>query len=177
MDSQLDRLTRQVKHWKSLYAGGRDVTILGDANLCAIKWNNASYQYKSLSDITQDFLLETSSFQQVREYTRSELSCNGLVRSCIDHCYTDVKEKITGPFVEAVGDSDHLGVRIIKYCRNPVSQPQAIKKRVYKNFCVEGFLSDIFHSNINTSVTSHESIEGASEAFRNEFSVKSNKRS
>ena len=93
MDSQLDRLTRQVRHWKSLYTGGRDVTILGDANLCAFKWNDASYQYKSLSDITQDFLLETSSFQQVREYTRSEFSCNGLARSCIDHCYTDVPEK------------------------------------------------------------------------------------
>ena len=30
-------------------------------------------------------------------------------------------------------------------------------------------LTDIFYSNINTSVTSHESIEGAAEAFKNEF--------
>ena len=169
VNSLTERLTRQIEHWKSLYVGGKDVVILGDSNLCTTKWLDGSYQYKGLANMVQDFLLEEASEQLVTETTRTELVAGTVQRSIIDHCYTDVKEKITGPFVEAVGDSDHLGVRIIKYCRNPVSQPQAIKKRVYKNFCVEGFLTDIFHSNINTSVTSHESIEGASEAFRNEF--------
>ena len=64
-----------------------------------------------------------------------------------------------------------MGVRIIKYCRYPISRPQVTKRRVYKNFVIEDFLTDIFHSNINNSVTSHETIEGAAEAFRNEFSA------
>ena len=86
-------------------------------------------------------------------------------------CYSDVSQKISGPYVEAVGDSDHLGVRILKFSKSPPSRPQVIKRRIYKNFSTENFLTDIFHSNINISVTSHNNIETASEAFRNEFNA------
>ena len=99
----------------------------------------------------------------VNEVTRSELVAGVVQRSTIDHCYSDV------PFVESEGDSDHMGVRILKYGKNPVSKPEVIRMRVYKNFSVENFLTDILHSNINNSSTSHLNIEGASEAFRNEF--------
>ena len=119
--------------------------------------------------MTQDFLLEHSSKQVVTNITRIELSGLNVQRSCIDHCYTDVREKVLGPYVEAVGDSDHLGVRVLKYCRTPIVKPQAIRRRCYRKFSIEAFLTDIFHSNINASVTSHETIEGAAEAFRNEF--------
>ena len=121
--------------------------------------------------MVKDFLLEEASQQMVKEVTRSELVAGNVQSSTIDHCYSDVPEKITGPFVEAVGDSDHLGIRVIKYCKNPVSKPQVIKRRIYKQFCVESFLTDIFHSNINISITSHHNIESASEAFRNEFTA------
>ena len=47
--------------------------------------------------------------------------------------------------------------------------PQTIRKRCYKNFSVLNFLTDIRYSNINTSVTTHGTIDGAAEAFRNEF--------
>ena len=124
---------------------------------------------KELATMTQDFMLEQSSQQLVTCTTRIELVGQTVQKSCIDHCYTDVREKITGPFVEAVGDSDHLGIRVLKYCRTPIDQPQAIRKRCYKNFSVEAFLTDIFYSNINNSVCSHETIEGAEEAFKNEF--------
>ena len=33
------------------------------------------------------------------------------------------------------------------------------------------FLTDIQHSNINNRVTSHDTIDGAAEAFRNEFNA------
>ena len=48
------------------------MVILGDANLCAFKWNDVAYQYKLQAEIIEDFLLETSSFQKVKDYTRSE---------------------------------------------------------------------------------------------------------
>ena len=162
-------MARQVSHWKTLYTGNKDVVILGDSNLCAEQWLEDNYQHKDLANMTKDFLLEEASEQLVNGVTRSELVAGVLQRSCIDHCYSDVGHKITGPYIEAVGDSDHFGIRILKYCRSPVSKPQAIKRRSYKNFSVESFLTDIYYSNINVSVTSHESIEGAAEAFRNEF--------
>ena len=169
VNSQKDRLTRQIDHWKSLYAGGKDVVILGDCNLCASQWIEDGYQHKELANAVQDFLLEEASEQLVKEVTRIELVGGQVQRSLIDHCYSDVKNKITGPFVEALGDSDHLAVRILKYCRSPVTQPQVVRKRVCKAFSIDGFLTDIFHSNINNSVTSHATIEGAAMAFRNEF--------
>ena len=169
--SQQDRLARQIGHWKNLFETGKDVLILGDSNLCAHKWEEDNYNHKQLANMVQDFLLEEASQQLVTKITRSELVAGEVQTSCIDHCYSDVEEKINGPFVEAVGDSDHLGVRIIKYCRTPVVKPQVMKKRCYKNFSVEHFLSDIYHSNINTSVATHETIDGAAEAFRNEFAA------
>ena len=170
-NSQKQRLERQISHWKTLYAGGKDVVILGDSNLCSKQWMSSSYQHKDQASMVKDFLLEQGSQQLVTEVTRSELVAGVVQMSIIDHCYSDVSEKISGPFVEPVGDSDHLGVRITKYCRYPAARPQVIKKRVFKNFCIEGFLNDIFHSNINNHVTSHDTIEGAAEAFRNEFSA------
>ena len=170
MDSQLDRLTRQVKHWKSLFTRNRDVIILGDANLCAFKWGDNSYQYKSLADVIQNFLLETSSFQQVREFTRSEVACNGLVRSCIDHCYSDVPEKLSSPIVESAGDSDHLAVIVTKYAKAPNSKPQTVRKRSYKNFNVGSFLTDIYNSRINESVLEQDDIEEAAKVFEEMFS-------
>ena len=168
-ESQKDRLGRQINHWKSLHRSGRDVLILGDSNLCAHQWEEENYQPKMLANMVQDYLLEVTSQQLVTSTTRAELVGGVAQNSCIDHCYSNVREKITGLFVEAVGDSDHLAVRALKYCRTPVVKPQTIRRRCYKKFSVADFLKDIFYSNINISVKTHETVEGAAEAFKNEF--------
>ena len=113
--SQRERLCRQVSPWKSLYAGGRDVVILGDSNLCANQWENENYQRRELAIMVQDYLLEETSYQLVAGNTRSELVGGVAQISCIDHCYSNVREKITGLYIESIGNSDHLGVRILKY--------------------------------------------------------------
>ena len=134
--SQRERLGRQTEHWKSLYKDNRDVVIMGDSNLCAKKWMSDTYNHKELSNMVQDFLLIEASQQLVKEMTRSELVDGVVQNSSIDLCYSNVSEKISGPFIEAVGESDHLGVRILKYSKNPVSKPQVVRRRVYKNFSV-----------------------------------------
>ena len=67
---QTKRLKRQIDHWKTLHTGGRDTIVLGDANLCALKWEEESFQYKDLALQVQEYLLETSSYQIVKEPTR-----------------------------------------------------------------------------------------------------------
>ena len=76
--SQVDRLTRQIEYWKSLYRLNKDVMIMGDANLDAKKWNDSDYpaNLKPLSTLVQEHLLEESSYQVVQDFTRSELSNN-----------------------------------------------------------------------------------------------------
>ena len=64
-----------------------------------------------------------------------------------------------------------MGIRIIRYSKNKLPKPQVVKRRSFKSFNIADFLTDIYYSNINISVKSHEDIELASEAFRNEFSA------
>ena len=157
-------------HWKGLNSKKRDTVIMGDANLCALKWGEDTYQHKDLADLVQDYLLETSSFQLVTETTRSGAVAGGEVSmACLDHCYSDVPEKISEVKVVAAGNSDHLAVIIKKLARYPVAKPQTLRKRMYKNFDIKTFLQDVNNSNINKLVTGTETLDAAAEIFEEKF--------
>ena len=148
----------------------KDVVCLGDANLCAMKWNDTNYQFKEHAEMVQTFLLETETSQLVKQFTRSELARGGVVsRSIIDHCYTNAPGKVSHPEVVAVGSSDHLGLVVTKYTRAPKIKPKVIMKRSYKNFRVEEFLKDIHNSNINQNVTAINNLEDAALEFEKTF--------
>ena len=49
INSQSERLARQIKHWKCLISNKRDTVIMGDANLCALRWGDDTYQHKDLA--------------------------------------------------------------------------------------------------------------------------------
>ena len=169
-NAQTERLSRQIKYWKHIHKSNRDIICLGDANLCAIKWYDDNYNEKTLAELVQSSLLETSSSQLIKEYTRSEIGPGGvLTRSCIDHCYTNVPEKVSKPEVIAVGESDHLGIVVTKYTRAPALKPKTVTKRSYKYFSIEHFLTDILNSNLNEAVCNHEDLEEASKLFEETF--------
>ena len=88
-----------------------------------------------------------------------------MSHSLIDHCYTNVPEKITRPEVLGIGSSDHLAVFIIKHSRCLNSRPKHVKKRSYANFEIEKFLLDIYKSDINRRVTARKDIEEAAMEF------------
>ena len=93
--SKVERLKRQISHWKTLHAGGRDTIILGDANLCALKWEEENFQYKELALQIKEYLLETSSYQLVKEPTRlGNTTGEGVSATCIDHCSRKDKEHL-----------------------------------------------------------------------------------
>ena len=170
--AQIERLSRQIRHWKTLCAGTRDVICLGDANLCAVKWHEEKFPDRELADMTQNFLLETASTQLVKEFTRSEVVKGGEIsRSCIDHCYTNVPEKVSKPELIAVGSSDHLGVVVTKFTRAPMIKPKIVEKRSYKFFNVENFLIDILNSNLNEEVTACDDLEEAASTFETKFRI------
>ena len=106
----------------------------------------------------------------MKGFTRSEVGQHGEIsRSCIDHCYTNVPDKVTVPELVAVGSSDHLGIVIKKFTRAPKIKPKIIQKRCYKNFIIENFLNDILTSHINEVVTACDDLEAAAEKFENIF--------
>ena len=69
---QLERFGRQTEHWRYLSRENKDVILLGDANLCALSWNNQDYPAtkKDLANLALDYYLEESVTQLVEEYTR-----------------------------------------------------------------------------------------------------------
>ena len=169
--SQVDRLSRQIDYWKTLNRLKKDVIIMGDANLDAKRWNNPDYNanLKILGNLVQEYLLEESSYQLVKDFTRSEMTNNVVHSSCIDHIYTNSPTKCDNPRVEAIGDSDHLGITLVKYSKEILNKPQAVLKRNYKNFDVGSFLIDIQNSNINIDVLACEDIDSAASVFQERF--------
>ena len=114
---QKERLKRQVQHWKTAQQGNKDTIVLEDANLCAHKWEDEGYPYKELAGQILDYLGETLSIQIVTQKTRHDLASS----SCLDHCYTNVPEKIVSTKAMAVGNSDHLGIVVRKLTKFPAS--------------------------------------------------------
>ena len=97
------------------------------------------------------------------------MSRNGVSRSCLDHCYSDAPEKLSQVCVELIGESDHLGIMVTKLSKNAVHKPQTLRKRVYKNFDIHSFLTDIYESDINQSVTNEPDLENAARLFGQKF--------
>jgi len=142
------------------------LVCLGDANLCSFKWNDDDYYLSEQAEIRQDYILDSNSSQFVCKYTRSEIvRGEQVLRSCIDHCYSNVQGKVSKPKVLAAGDSDHLSVIITKFLKEKIGRPKTVRKRTYKDFNVELFLNDIVISNIVFSVTSCNNLEEADENF------------
>ena len=143
---------------------------MGDANLCAIAWNEPDYDKRNLSSIIQDFLLEESFFQLVKQHTRSETARGGGVSSsCLDHMYTNAPNKCDTPKVVSAGDSDHLAVLFTKFSKEVKIKPQTIKKRSYKNFDVENFLTEVNNSGINETITALDDLDEAAAKFQEMF--------
>ena len=170
IQSQVDRLKRQISIWKSLCQGTKDFICLGDANLCAFKWSDEDYHLSNLSSMVHDFMLNTACTQLVNKYTRSEVVRGGIIsKSCIDHCYTNVPDKVSSPEVLVVGNSDHYGIVVRKHTKASKFKPNTVMKRSYKNFIVEYFLTDILESNMDAEITACKDLQHAANLFEKKF--------
>ena len=117
-----------------------------------------------------DFLTESSCYQIINKDTRIGSGLDGQVCSAIlDHCYTNVPEKIKETKVVCVGSSDHMGIVVKKLAKTPASRPQTLRKRSYKEFDIASFLTQIYLSDINSTVTAIKSLNEAAEMFEKGF--------
>ena len=105
----------------------------------------------------------------VTKFTRSERVRGGISQSCLDHIYTNTPGKCDTPVVGSAGDSDHLSILITKFSKELKIKPQTIKKRSYKHFKLEEFLSDVHERNINDEITAIDDIDEAALKFQEIF--------
>ena len=146
---QLEQLKQHISQWESLIRTGKKFIALGDANVCAMHWNEPNFRHKMLSNEIQTFLLQESCFQLVKNYTRVQSVAGTMTYSCLDHVTTNIPEKCSIPEVFTTQSSDHMPVLVTQYSREPRIQPNSIKKRVYRNFSPTDFLIELYDCVVN----------------------------
>ena len=172
-EAQEREFSKLTNIWRRLTAEPKDFIALGDTNIDMFKMEDPTYAQRNLADILKDFLLEESCYQIVEDFTRIKLVNDEVQRSCIDHVTVNCIDKVSKPEILGVGQSDHLGLLVTKKTRELRTCARTTKKRVYKNFDANKFLSDIREAKdkgLCDMMHMTEDIETAADVFTEVFS-------
>ena len=128
--------------------------------------NHPNYNEKYLADIVQEFNIEENVSQLMSINTRSNLRRDTIEKSCIDHVSTNVPAKCANVSTvkDELGSSDHAAVSVLKYSRELVVKPATVRKRAYKNFNEEDFITDVRNADFS-EVTGEDDIDIAAGKF------------
>ena len=152
LNSQSNYLQIMLAQWEaatehSFPLEPNEVHVSLDMNLDyqSDKWLQPSYRLCSLTRLVQD-ICNTHNFSQlVTEPTR--LMYNSIARtteiSCIDHIYCNSKYKCSKPTVIVSGASDHDIISYTRYSKAPPCPARTIRRRSYKDFIEEDFITDM----------------------------------
>ena len=109
------------------------------------KWLQPTYRLCSLTKLVQNICNANNFTQLVTEPTRTMY--NSVTEttdiSCIDHVYCNSKFKCSTPRIIVNGASDHDIVSYIRYSKAPPSPARIIRRRSYKEFIEEDFITDL----------------------------------
>ena len=152
LESQRNRLEDFLSQWDTAleYDNPNDVNevhVSLDMNLDSLngKWLDPTYKLVSLSRKVQNFCDMGNFSQLVNEPTR--IMYNSISKtievSCIDHIYTNAKNRCSKPTVTSFGASDHDIISYIRYSRNCPTNSPTIRGISYKKFDNESFLQDL----------------------------------
>ena len=150
--SQRQYLARFLNQWEeglnhSGPAEPNEVHVVGDMNIDVLegKWLRPDYHLVSLSQQLQSICNANNFSQLVTEPTRLQFnSIRGTTEiSCIDHVYTNYKYRCSKVNVEAFGGSDHDLLFYTRFSKDPPAPAKTIRKRTYKKFNTDNFLSDL----------------------------------
>ena len=149
---QQDYLLSFLNQWESAtYYGGttepHEVHISADMNIDVNngRWLQPDYPLLTLSRLIKNVCHVSNFHQLVNDITRVQYNSvtNKTSVSCLDHIYTNVKFKCSAPKIVSFGDSDHELIGFTRLSKMPQEVTRTIRKRSYKFFDEEQFLSDI----------------------------------
>ena len=154
-EAQLDRWKQFISQWEEALQE-KETVVLGDINidwLCcctedppacpnkAAKWRSA----KPLLDELNRRITPHGAVQLVRGATRS---ARGHSDSALDLVFTTAPEKMSDALVLFRSFSDHRLVQCTRYTKNIVISPRYVKKRTFKNFDDDKFVSEVRNTNM-----------------------------
>ena len=152
INSQKDYLNILLGQWEAATIDKfptepNEVHVSLDMNLDYLKenWLQPTYRLCSLTRLVQNICNAENFSQLVREPTRSMYNSvsNSTEISCIDHVYCNARHKCSPPRVIVSGASDHDIICYIRYSKAPPSPARTIRRRSYKDFIEEDFLTDM----------------------------------
>ena len=165
-------LERLTNIWRRATAQDKDFLALGDTNICAKKIDDPNYVHRDLAETFKDFLFEENCYQIIDDFTRIRMVNNQVQRSSLDHITVNCIDKISKPEILGIGQSDHLGLLVVKKTRELRTCPRTVKKRIYKNFDKNEFLKDIKEAKDNglfDEMHATDDIEVAAKVFTDVF--------
>ena len=177
--AQKDYLNRFLGQWEaavdhSSSTEPNEVHVCLDMNLDYQKenWLQPSYRLCSLTRLVQNVCNTNNFAQLVSQPTRTmHNSVTGTTEvSCIDHVYSNARHKCSTPSVTISGASDHDVVSYVRYSKDPPDPARTIRRRSYKNFKLEEFITDlsvINWSEVYTAVDVDEATEIFTHMFKN----------
>ena len=170
--AQLERWLNFLDQWETAIQEDREIHVLGDTNLDFLKWKDPGqpgYQQgnrlQKLSNAVFDRIYPFGFVQLVSVTTRF---WPGQEPSGLDHWYTNRPSKISSIQVINQGASDHRFIFARRSSKSVISKPRIIKKRSYKNFPPQEFLTAI-RSISWWEVFCCEDVEKATELFTNKL--------
>ena len=117
------------------------------ANLDALedKWLKPDYHLHTLAQLVQSACHSGGYHQLVTGVTRSQFnSVTGeMDMSCIDHVYTTSKFRCSEVSIISFGGSDHDLLSYTRFSKEPPAPARTIRKRSYKKFDTQKFISDL----------------------------------
>ena len=152
VNSQKEYLNVLLSQWESATehnspAEPNEVHVCLDMNLDYLptKWLQSSYRLYSLTKLVQNSCNAYNFSQLVTDPTR--IMYNSVAKtvemSCIDHIYCNAKYKCSTPTITVSGASDHDMIGYIRYSKAPPSPARTIRRRSYKDFIEEDFITDM----------------------------------
>ena len=119
-------------------------------------WLTPGYNLVSLARMVENICNSCNLTQLVKEVTKKQFnSVDGTTsQTCIDHVYTNKKLRCSDPKIVSFGASDHDLVSYLRYSKEPSNQATTIRKRSYKTFDTDKYLSDLKNLNFYYSDSS-----------------------
>ena len=174
---QQDYLRKFLSQWEAAAEYNfptepNEVHVSGDMNLDTYKgrWLQNDYRNLSLSRLVQNACNTNNFSQLVSEPTR--LMYNSVTNtteiSCLDHVYCNAKHKCSKPTVTPFGASDHDIISYTRYSKEPPAPARTIRKRSYKEFIPEDFVTDLAVVNWS-DIYSCNDVDQAVDIFTRKF--------
>ena len=148
LSAQKKRWSLFLDKWESAIIEDKEVIVLGDLNICHIKWMrtdiSSSDHTSRLSSLTHelfDRIIAQGFCQLVQGFSHIR---QGQEKAGLDHLYSNKKNKLSEVSLHSNAASDHKMIHVVRYAGGSMKKTvQYVKITMFRCFNIDGFRADI----------------------------------